>query len=134
MLDTSSTSHVRQHQCCACGVEGNFPYDGRFDGPTCDGCHAILTIRDDIFRRQHPEHDETIRSIWRDLKDPSLSRTIGRRYAQIHYWEFWDELDKESDQSETVASVAQRSRSRQIRSLSEADPDIEENNAEDDDT
>ncbi|MCL5946817.1 MAG: hypothetical protein M1298_02190 [Chloroflexi bacterium] len=133
MLDTSSTSGSHQHRCCACGAEGDFPYDGRFDGPACDGCHALLTIRDDIFRRKYPEHDETIRSIWRDSKDPSLARTIGRRYAQIHYWEFWDGVDRESDRSDAATSVIQRSRSKQKLLLSESDPDTEDDTAEDGD-
>ena len=78
------------HRCVVCEAPGDFPYDARFDGPACDGCHAMLTIRDDIFRRMHPEHEEMIQAIWRDLRDPARAPDVGRRYAEIGYFEAFE--------------------------------------------
>ncbi len=75
------------NRCVVCAAPGDFPYDARFDGPACDGCHALLTIKDDIFRRQHPEFDAEIRAIWRDLHDPAKVRDVGRRYAEMGYFD-----------------------------------------------
>lgn len=52
----------------------------------------MLTIRDDVFRRLHPEHEETIRTIWRDLHDPDRARAVGHLYSEIGYFD-----DQEQD-------------------------------------
>lgn len=82
------------NRCVVCDTPGDFPYDARFDGAACDVCHAMLTIRDDVFRREHPEHEEAIRAIWRDLHDPSRAREIGRLYATIGYFDEQEESDE----------------------------------------
>lgn len=94
----STPSHAKHAaRCVVCHAPGEFPYDARFDGPSCDACHAMLTIRDDVFRRLHPEHDEAIRAIWRDQHDPANVLVIGRRYTEIGYWEAMEEADEASD-------------------------------------
>ncbi|MCL4509276.1 MAG: hypothetical protein M1296_07100 [Chloroflexi bacterium] len=93
-----------QPRCCVCDAEGEFPYDARFDGPACDACHALLTIRDDVFRRLHPEYDAVIRSIWHDLRDPAQARDVGRRYARMGYWD-----DEEEDEDTPAAHTARSS-------------------------
>jgi hypothetical protein len=80
------------NRCVVCDTPGDFPYDARFDGAACDVCHAMLTIRDDVFRRLHPEHEEAIRAIWRDLHDPDRARAVGSLYSQIGYFD-----DQEQD-------------------------------------
>lgn len=75
------------NRCVVCDTPGDFPYDARFDGAACDACHAMLTIRDDIFRRLHPEHDAAIQANWRDLRDPARARQVGRRYAEMGYFD-----------------------------------------------
>ena len=86
-MTTDVTARCFPARCVVCGTPGEFPYDARFDGPACDGCHAMLTIKDDVFRRLHPEYDAEIRAIWRDLRDPAKAREVGRRYAAIGYFD-----------------------------------------------
>ena len=94
----SSPTHAKHAaRCVVCHAPGEFPYDARFDGPACDACHAMLTIRDDVFRRLHPEHEEAIRAIWRDQHDPANVLAIGRRYAEIGYFEAMEAADEEAD-------------------------------------
>jgi hypothetical protein len=54
----------------------------------------MLTIRDDVFRREHPEHEAAIREIWRDLHNPARARDVGRRYAEIGYFDDAEERDE----------------------------------------
>jgi len=75
------------NRCVVCDTPGDFPYDARFDGTACDACHAMLTIRDDVFRRAHPEHEGAIREIWRDLANPARAREVGRLYVEIAYFD-----------------------------------------------
>ena len=97
VMPPPSPSRRSPDRCVVCATPGQFPYDARFDGPACDACHAMLTIRDDVFRRLYPEHEEAIRAIWRDLPDPSRARAVGRRYAEIGYWEAWEQAEGEPD-------------------------------------
>lgn len=83
------------NRCVVCDAPGDFPYDARFDGAACDVCHAMLTIRDDVFRRLHPEHEAAIREIWRDLRDPARARDVGRLYTEIG---FFDEQEANGEQ------------------------------------
>ncbi len=83
-------------KCVVCGAPGAFPFDGRFDGTSCDACHAMLTVRDDIFRRLHPEHEDVIRAIWHDMTDPAKVLDIGRRYVQIGYFESFEALQDDT--------------------------------------
>jgi hypothetical protein len=85
------------NRCVVCDTLGDFPYDARFDGAACDACHAMLTIKDDVFRRLHPEHEDAIRQIWRDQNDPSRAREVGRLYAEIGYFEEQGVGDEEPD-------------------------------------
>lgn len=85
------------NRCVVCDIAGDFPYDARFDGAACDACHAMLTIRDDLFRRDHPEHEAAIRQIWRDQHDPSRARAVGRLYAEIGYFDEQDIGDGDPD-------------------------------------
>jgi hypothetical protein len=79
------------NRCVVCDTPGDFPYDARFDGAACDVCHAMLTIRDDVFRRLHPEHEAAIQEIWRDLKDPAHARDVGRLYTEIGFFDEQEE-------------------------------------------
>ena len=47
----------------------------------------MLTIRDDVFRRAHPEYESAIREIWRDLHDPARAGEVGRLYVEIGYFD-----------------------------------------------
>ena len=82
------------NRCVVCDTPGDFPYDARFDGAACDACHAMLTIRDDVFRREHPEHEAAIRNIWRDLHNPERAREVGQLYNEIGYF---DELEESGE-------------------------------------
>src|SRR5579859_1211403 len=80
--------------CVVCDTRTRIHYDARFDAEVCDVCDAMLTIRDDEFRRAHPEHDQVIRSIWRERGNPANARAIGLRYYDVGYW---DEQDDDAE-------------------------------------
>jgi hypothetical protein len=94
---SSTTTRRSPNRCVVCDTPGDFPYDARFDGAACDSCHAMLTIRDDVFRRLHPEHEEAIREIWRDLPNPARARDVGRLYSEIGYFDEQEMADGELD-------------------------------------
>mgnify|MGYP001214897477 CR=1 FL=1 len=91
----------RQGVCDVCGRHTVILYDGRFDAEVCQVCDGLLTIRDDEFRRTHPEHDSTIRTIWRDRFDPANARTIGLLYYDMGYW-----AEQEADDRAFEAAMA----------------------------
>lgn len=47
----------------------------------------MLTIKDDVFRRLHPEYEDAIRQIWRYQNDPDRARDVGRLYTEIGYFD-----------------------------------------------
>lgn len=83
--------------CGVCGRRAEIHYDARFDAEVCDVCDGLLTIRDDEFRRAHPEYDASIQTIWRDRRDPTNARSIGLIYYDMGYWREQDEQDAEMD-------------------------------------
>lgn len=98
------------NRCVVCDTPGDFPYDARFDGAACDACHAMLTIRDDVFRRQHPEHEAAIRTIWRDQHNPDRAREVGRLYTEVGYFDEQDvgggEVDGPDDRIRRMLQTA----------------------------
>ncbi len=80
--------------CGVCDARTVLHYDGRFDTYVCDVCDAMLMIRDDEFRRAHPEHEDVIRAIWHERGDPENARSIGLRYYDIGYWDEQDDNDR----------------------------------------
>jgi hypothetical protein len=79
--------------CVVCDTKGAIHYDARFDAEVCDVCDAMLTIRDDEFRRAHPEHDAMIRAIWRERGRRENARAIGLWYYETGYWDEQEQLD-----------------------------------------
>lgn len=83
----------RHGRCVVCEARAVIHYDARFDAEVCDVCDAMLTIRDEEFRRAYPAHDAAIRAIWRERGDPSRAREIGLRYYEMGYWDDRHELN-----------------------------------------
>lgn len=92
--------------CGVCGRRAEVRYDARFDAEVCDVCDGLLTIRDDEFRRAHPEHDASIQAIWRDRRDPANARAIGLAYYELGYWREQEEQDAELDEALRATDAA----------------------------
>ena len=99
MATSSTPAQPAEHlgTCGVCGRRAEVRYDARFDAEVCDVCDGLLTIRDDEFRRSHPEYDASIQAIWRDRRAPENARSIGLTYYELGYWREQEDQDAQTE-------------------------------------
>ena len=98
MVDLSAASRMARDLLQQHGLdEWNLGFDRAKRRAGC--CHfgqKVISLSVPL-TRLHPEHEAAIRAIWRDQHDPARVLDIGRRYAEIGYWEAMEESDDDPD-------------------------------------